>query len=331
MSALAVALGAAGLRPGSVLLAPSNSYFETAELLETTLGPAGIQVLRVPVHEPGALLLALREHRPHAVLLESVTNGPELEVPLDIDRCHEAANGTVFIIDNSVQSHLCPWFALAPALAPQLLVVESAVKYLTHECMAGVIYGGSALLAKARRVARVTGQQLQQRALSFLCTAEADHAVDRLALHSRNVRRFVAELMPAGASLFEYVRPLDGNGAGSAVFANGVGALVFSQLRRWAAEESPEETARRHRELLQHWQAKCQAAGCDLPVRCGFGWSETAARVYESRALNRSDAPTYLRVTVGIEPEYVVGTLARALLEAAREVTAAQECYAGRS
>jgi hypothetical protein len=258
-----------------------------------------------------------------------VTNGPEVETPADLERWHEAAGETVFIVDNSVQSHLCRWFALAPELAPRLLVVESAVKYLTHECMAGVVYGTAQLVARARGIARVTGQQLQQRALSYLCAAEAECAAQRLALHSRNVRRFAAELMPGGAPQFEYVRPLDGTCAGSSIFDNGVGALLFARLRRGASEsESGQEIALRHRQLLQLWRARCQAAGFDLPVRAGFGWNETAARVYESRSLNRDDAPTYLRVTVGIEPEHVVSTLARALLGAAREVTVTQECHA---
>jgi cystathionine beta-lyase/cystathionine gamma-synthase len=281
----------------------------------------------VPVNEPGAILSALREHRPQAALFETVSNGPEVLAPADFQLWHEAGPETVFIIDNSAQSHLCRWFGMAPALSPQLLVVESAVKYLTQECMAGVVYGAADLLDRARSVARATGQQLQQKAFSYLCEAEAENVAFRLSLHSRNVRRFVTELAPRIPEHFEYVRPLDDGGRGSEIFRYGVGALVFLRLRG-AMGEPLEETADRHRALLHLWRANCQEAGLDLPIRAGFGWNETAARVYESRQLNRSDAPTYLRATIGIEPEEVVCAFAQALASAASEIALCERSYA---
>jgi cystathionine beta-lyase/cystathionine gamma-synthase len=327
MSALAVTTGAL-LRPGSVLLTGRHSYFETVEYVDEILTPAGVSVVRVPVQEPGAIVTALQQHKPQVALFETVTNGPEVEIPADIERWHTAGPDTLFVIDNSSQSHLCRWFDVVPSLAPWMLIIESAVKYLTHECMAGVVYGTSELVERARGNARGTGQQLQQRAFNYLCTAEVECVGLKLSLHSRNVRRFRAELA-SGSELFEFVRPLDGGGAGGEIFRQGVGALVFIRLREAMVGEREEDIARLHRELLRRWRGECLAIGLNLFVRAGFGWNETSARVYESRQLNRADAPTYLRVSVGIEPEHVISTFARILVNAAQEVIVDQESYAG--
>ena len=65
------------------------------------------------------------------------------------------------------------------------------------------------------------------------------------------------------------------------------------------------------------------AARLGVEVRAGFGWDRTCARVYEGGQLNQPDAPSYLRIAVGIEPEAEVRRLGAALGAALAETTRA--------
>jgi cystathionine beta-lyase/cystathionine gamma-synthase len=322
MSTIAVVVGMLNLCAGSKILTGMRCYFETSDFLARYVSQAGVEVIRVPVDEPGRLTAALREFRPALAILETVTNVPGVPITRGHEEWLQASPDTFFLLDNSVQSHLTRWFDILPEDS-RVLVAESATKYLAEECMAGVIYGHSEAVDRAREFARATGQQLQEKAFNYLSEANVELAGCKLLRHSRNVAAFAEELA-ACSTLFDFVRTLDANIAAApesaAIFARGRGALIFLALRSHA--DDSEDLARRHRLLLESWREKTLAAGLELQIRAGFGWNQTSARVYESGRLNQADAPCFLRVSVGSEPTSAARAYGRLLGEAAREISA---------
>ncbi len=323
MSAIAVVVEMLKLRPGAKVLTGERCYFETSDYLERYLVPRGIELVRVSVDEPTKMVETITKIQPELAIFETVINFPSVPVLSWFPKYLSASPETFFLIDNSVQSHLTRWFEMIECIYhSRILVVESAGKYLTHECMAGVVYGCTETVERARDFARATGQQLQEKAFNYLCETEIAQVSWQLARHSRNVTVFKEELKPY-QSCFEFIRSLDsgivqGHDAAK-IFNNGVGALLFVSLPVPTIDE-PITLAQKHRRLLNDWFMRVKELELDIQVRCGFGWNETVARVYESERLNQADAPSYLRVSVGIEPLSVIRSLAQALGEASRNI-----------
>ena len=317
MSAIAVALGALRLRAGDVLVTGERCYFETSDYLEAFVEKAGIRVVRLALDREEEVRSGLERLSPRAFLFETATNAPDVTVPSGALGWMRDHPEIWFLVDNSVQSHLTRWCGLHE----RTIVLESAVKYITQECMAGVLYGSRRSMEDVRHHARATGQQLQEKVFNYIGEAEILALDKRMALHSRNARAFREELSAAGDG-WRFIRTLDstveGDAAGQALFSRGVGALVFAALDAAHDGRTVEE---RHRRLLIGWQQRTRALGIELPVRAGFGWSRTTARLYESNRLNQHDAPSYLRVSVGLEPESVVRALARELGAASRALS----------
>lgn len=326
MSAIAVIIGMLKLSRGCKILTGEYCYFETSDYLRRFIAESGIEVLRSPVDDVERFFETLREAQPELVLIETVTNLPGVTVPRGFKDWLSVSPGTFFMIDNSVQSHLTRWFEILESKTSQFVVVESATKYLTQECMAGVVYGCAEVIDEAREFARATGQQLQEKSFNYLCEAEVEMASRKLARHTRNVSVFQDELKNF-SSMFQVNRTLDAeliNGNNqpevNEIFQNGVGALIFIAL-------SPLFTngllklEQMHRSLLKCWCERAKAIGLEVPVRAGFGWNRTTARVYESQRLNQADSPSYLRISVGIEPIWIIRLLARSLGEAAFDIS----------
>jgi hypothetical protein len=319
MSAVAVALDALGLRPGDRILTSKRNYFETAELFDRYLPQRGIEVVRAPIGQPGAMHQAISCHAPKAVFFEVATNSPEVESPADLARWLEETAEVAFVCDNTVQGPLTRWFGdrAVAAVKPSasLLVVESATKYVSQSMVAGLIYGERRMVDSARALARITGQQLQEKAFNYLREGEISAVEQRLKLHSRNVAIFVEALSEVAGAL-QFLRTLSGAPARAcvapALFANGVGGLLYLKPRT-LDEEAAGPACRR---IVTEWQRRLAAHGQVLFVRAGFGWAETCARVYESRNLNQADSPAYLRISVGIEPPHIARLLAATLREA---------------
>lgn len=321
MSAVAVVIGALNLRAGDVIATGERCYFETSDLLERFVAASGIRIRRVPLDDSGAVIRMLEECAPRLLLFETATNAPNPVCPRSFSRWSSASPGTRMVVDNSVQSHATCWFDIRRRSGVPHLVIESAVKYLTHECMAGVIYGDEEDVEPSRDFARSTGQQLQERAFNWIRPGEVDHAGDRLRLHARNVRAFSEELR-AEEGLWTYVRTLD-EGAGTdrdaaSLFEQGPGCLVFLSVDQGSSGDVPPDQL--HRAVVNRWKEAAETAGLSLGIRAGFGWNQTSSRVYESSRLNQPDAPTYIRVSVGIEPEPVVHRLAGLLVESVQQV-----------
>jgi len=296
MSAISVALGACKVSGGTRLLVGRSRYFETSGLLERHLRPSGVNVREVDVLKPGAITEAIEDFQPEVVFLETVANMPSVDAIKDIRLLSGRQPSPVFIIDNSVQSVLTRWFELLGA-PDQVLVLESGTKYVTNDVMCGVIYGASAPLMKAaRHYARDSGQFLQARALSYLEPALLELLPLRMAVHSRNVGAFVEELAAAqleGPTVSTLDKRADHTNQD--LFRAGRGSLIYLEI-------SGSDPAI-YRQILHRWRsASLNCATAVVPdIRAGFGWLRTSSRVYESAALNRSDAPSYLRISVGLE------------------------------
>jgi cystathionine beta-lyase/cystathionine gamma-synthase len=310
MSAIDTAVGSLGLRPGDGLVVPARAYFETEEYLDGVLAPRGIEILPVDTADEDAVLDAVERPRVRGLIVETAANGVPCEVVGPLDRV--LASGCAVVIDNSMLSHGVRWFELLPP--GPVLVVESAIKYLTGTCTAGVVYGRHDMVEPARRYARRVGQQLQERAFNHLQVGELEEAAARVALHSRRAEQFRRALDPGRWKVIDYA----GLGLGcrdddvaAALSASGPGAVLF--LRLPGREDI---VAERHRLLLRRWVERSPG----VSIRAGFGWPRTSVRAYESTALNRADAPLYVRVSVGIEPEDVIAALAASLDSAAGEV-----------
>ena len=323
MSGIAVVTGMLNLKTDDNILTGDRCYFETSDYLARFVSQTGVNVIRVPVDEPKRITETLRQKRPTLAIFETITNVPGVPVAREWDEWLTASPTTFFLIDNSVQSHLTRWFEILPE-DPRLLVVESGTKYLTEECMVGVIYGHADAVERARDYARATGQQLQEKAFNYVCEAEIKTAGRKLATHSRNVAAVMDELKPF-ASLFSFIRTLDTSTANEPaleVFRYGRGALIFAALKSHEADsESP---AKLHRRLLVRWRELTLMSGIELHIRAGFGWNQTSARAYESGRLNQPDAPCFIRISVGCEPLDAVRRIALALGQAARDVTEKQ-------
>jgi cystathionine beta-lyase/cystathionine gamma-synthase len=321
MSGIAVVTGMLNLKTGDSILTGDRCYFETSDYLARFVSQTGIDVTRIPVNEPKRITEALRKKRPALAIFETITNVAGVPVARDWNEWLEASPSTFFLIDNSVQSHLTRWFEILPE-DPRLLVLESGTKYLTEECMVGVLYGHAHAVERARDYARSTGQQLQEKAFNYLCEEQIRTAGRKLATHSRNVAAVIEELKPF-ASLFSFIRTLDSSATNepalAAVFRGGRGALIFAALK--SREADSESLAKLHRRLLVRWRELTLMSGIELHIRAGFGWNQTSARAYESGRLNQPDAPCFIRMSVGCEPIETVRTIALALGQAARDVT----------
>lgn len=303
MSAVHVALSAV-LRPGDTVIVDRRSYFETGELLDTVLAPAGITVVRVDLSQPDQLDTALQRYQCAAVLVETALNAPVCTVPV-----FGGSPSPVVVVDNSILSHAVDFRQLARATcAERLLVVESAIKYATHDCSAGVVYGSGETIEAVRAYARRTGQQLQSKAFHFLRAAEIRSLAARMALHAERNRRFVECLdgtrLEIANTDFAAAGRLDAF-AGLARQA-GPGSLVFL---RTAVEPERDYTS-----IVNQWAARCRDRRLRLDIRAGFGWDVTSARSYRSGFLNQPDAPTFIRVSLGIGPMEEVEETAQELL-----------------
>jgi cystathionine beta-lyase/cystathionine gamma-synthase len=126
MAALHAALLACELSRGSVVLASSDLYGATFELLYTIFGTFGVKIVTEDFGDLAALRAKAFELRPRVLICETLSN-PLLRV-CDIEECAEIAHevGSKLIVDNTFATpYLCRPIDLGADL-----VVHSATKYL---------------------------------------------------------------------------------------------------------------------------------------------------------------------------------------------------------
>src|SRR5829696_432857 len=158
MSAMHAALTAAELGPGATVLAAEQLYGSTATLLVQIFGSLGVEVRFVDTYDLGAVEKKVAEHRPRAVVVETISN-PLLRVAdtagvAEITR----AGGAALVVDNTFGT---------PCLQRPLemgadLIVHSATKYLSGhgDLTAGVVAAGPSYDAALEGIRKLVGGTL---------------------------------------------------------------------------------------------------------------------------------------------------------------------------
>ena len=158
MSAMHAALTAAELGPGATVLAAEQLYGSTATLLVQIFGSLGVEVRFVDAYDLGAVEKKVAEHRPRAVVVETISN-PLLRVAdtagvAEITR----AGGAALVVDNTFGTPCLQ----RPLEAGADLVVHSATKYLSGhgDLTAGIVAAGPPYDAALEGIRKLVGGTL---------------------------------------------------------------------------------------------------------------------------------------------------------------------------
>jgi cystathionine beta-lyase/cystathionine gamma-synthase len=135
MAALHMAINTALIDRRRVVVAAKLLYGATLGMLNKVFEPAGVETVWVDFDDPGAVEAAIAEHRPGALLMETIAN-PLLRVPA-LDRIARSAKaaGVPLIVDNTFATPLL----VQPLGHGAAMVVHSLTKYLSGH---GDVLGG---------------------------------------------------------------------------------------------------------------------------------------------------------------------------------------------
>lgn len=138
MAALHLALMAALLDRRRQILCADAIYGSTANMLNTVLGPLGIETAFVNICDLAAVRAAVEETKPGVILMETVSN-PLLRVG-ELDKLAEVARaaGAALIVDATFSTPLL----IRPLELGADIVVHSATKYLAGH---GDVLGGAVI------------------------------------------------------------------------------------------------------------------------------------------------------------------------------------------
>src|SRR5207248_6119795 len=158
MAAIHAALVAAGIAPGSKIVASKDLYGSTISLLRKVFIPLGIEVVLHDLCCPGAVDI-IRAEQPDVVYVETLSN-PLVKV-IDLDAISAAAQevGAVSVVDSTFTTP----YLVRPIEHGFDLVVHSATKYLGGhgDSTAGVVISAKhALLCELRNFAIILGAML---------------------------------------------------------------------------------------------------------------------------------------------------------------------------
>ena len=158
MAAINLAITAALLDRRRVILAASALYGATINMLMKVLEPSGIETVFVDFNDEEALAAAIAEHRPGALLMETISN-PLLRVaPLDRIAAMAKEAGAQLIVDSTFATPL----VVRPMELGAAFVVHSLTKYLSGhgDVLGGVVITDSANIDAVRTLARSLGPVL---------------------------------------------------------------------------------------------------------------------------------------------------------------------------
>ncbi|HEY7127623.1 MAG TPA: PLP-dependent aspartate aminotransferase family protein [Ktedonobacterales bacterium] len=126
MAALHATLLTAGVTPGETILAASNLYGASTNMLSKHFASQGVRVLYHNPTNTSAVCQAIQKEHPTVILLETISN-PLLQIP-DIPAIAEAAHqvGAVVVVDSTFASPVL----IRPLEHGADLVMHSATKYL---------------------------------------------------------------------------------------------------------------------------------------------------------------------------------------------------------
>lgn len=158
MAALHLAITAALLDRRRVILAASALYGATINMLTKVLEPSGIETVFVDFNDEQAVAEAIAEHRPGALLTETISN-PLLRVaPLDRIAAMAKQAGAQLIVDSTFSTPL----VMRPLELDASFVVHSLTKYLSGhgDVLGGIVVTDSANIEALRSLARSLGPVL---------------------------------------------------------------------------------------------------------------------------------------------------------------------------
>ncbi len=158
MAALHIAILTALLDRRRVILAASALYGATINMLMKVLEPSGIETVFVDFCDEQALAAAIAEHRPGALLVETISN-PLLRVaPLDRIAAMAKEAGAQLIVDSTFATPLIA----RPLELGAAYSVHSLTKYLSGhgDVLGGIIVTQAENLEPMRAISRALGPML---------------------------------------------------------------------------------------------------------------------------------------------------------------------------
>jgi cystathionine beta-lyase/cystathionine gamma-synthase len=158
MAALNLAIMAALVDRRRVILAASALYGATISMLTKVLEPCGIETVFVDFNDEHATAAAIAEHRPGALLMETISN-PLLRVaPLDRIAALAKESGAQLIVDSTFSTPL----VIRPLELGASFVVHSLTKYLSGhgDVLGGIVTTTAANIEAVRTLARSLGPVL---------------------------------------------------------------------------------------------------------------------------------------------------------------------------
>jgi cystathionine beta-lyase/cystathionine gamma-synthase len=158
MAALNLAITAALLDRRRVILAASALYGATINMLMKVLEPSGIETVFVDFNDEPATAAAIAEHKPGALLMETISN-PLLRVaPLDRLAAMAKDADAQLIVDSTFSTPLM----VRPLELGAAFVVHSLTKYLSGhgDVLGGIVVTDSANIEAVRSLARSLGPVL---------------------------------------------------------------------------------------------------------------------------------------------------------------------------
>lgn len=158
MSALHMALLAAGVRAGRSVVAAADIYGATYSLLQTIFGELGADIHLVDVTDLPVVAAAVETHKPAAILVETFSNPlmkvADLAALAEISR----ANGSTLLVDNT----FCSPYLCNPAAFGADMVIHSATKFIGGhgDVMAGVVATSRDLRSELLRLNKLVGSSM---------------------------------------------------------------------------------------------------------------------------------------------------------------------------
>ena len=200
MAALHIAIIAALLDRRRVILAASALYGATINMLMKVLEPSGIETVFVDFCDEQAVAAAIAEHRPGALLMETISN-PLLRVaPLDRIAAMAKEAGAQLIVDSTFATPLI----VRPLELGAAFVVHSLTKYLSGhgDVLGGIIVTDAANIEAAAHA----GALARPRARAVRVLSRHARHQDLSASHGAPVRqRLPARELARHASRIERV------------------------------------------------------------------------------------------------------------------------------
>jgi cystathionine beta-lyase/cystathionine gamma-synthase len=155
MAALHMAINTALIDRRRVVVAAKLLYGATIGMMTKVFDPAGVETVWVDFDNPAAVEAAIAEHRPGALLMETIAN-PLLRVPaLDKIGAMARAAGVPLVVDNTFATPLIS----RPLEHGAALVVHSLTKYLSGhgDVLGGVVTADAEHAGPLRDLSRTLG------------------------------------------------------------------------------------------------------------------------------------------------------------------------------